>query len=110
MRVGDRVTVTVLGERRTARVIDPCSPLGNVSVELDEGFTVDGVPFPIRHLYRDFSDVCPLERIDPTRVVREWEMTDPTEPLPGPFDHLREFVALSFALLAFFLLVLWLLT
>lgn len=124
MNVGDRVIVTVLGEPRLARVLVPVTALGNVEVELEEPLELEGVGLPVRQLVRAPRDVRP----DPTRVVREWEQPDDPDDVPvlveadpawrdalrggpaGPFDHVRELVAIALALLVFFLLALWIIT
>lgn len=62
VRAGDRVTVTVLGERVPATVTEGYTALGNVEVDLDMPITVGEVA--IRRVTRGPADVRAL-RPDP---------------------------------------------
>lgn len=68
MRTGDRVTVTVLGERVAATVEGGYATAGIIRVWLDYPVDVDGVP--VYALYRDRSDVEPLD--DRAPEVASW--------------------------------------
>lgn len=129
MKPGDLVFVTVMGEPRPAVVLVPVTALGNVEVELVEPFDLPGLTVPVRQLVRAPGDVRPREGVtvaDDGRVSGYLHVhTDecgcglvlgPPEqmsariPADGPFDSLPMAIALALALLAFFLLTLWLLT
>lgn len=125
MRAGERVEVVVLGEWRPATVREYPSQLGNYVVELDEALELPGLALPVRQLVRAPADVRPMLEFVPTLADRsiEVEMTLTPEgerwrdglfaerpPADGPFDSVGTFVVLALALLAFFLLTLWLLT
>lgn len=60
MRRGDRVTVTVFGERVPATVVQTVTSLGNVKVKLDRPIVefVDGPD--VREVVRERADVQPL--------------------------------------------------
>lgn len=60
MRRGDRVTVTVFGERVPATVVQTVTSLGNVKVKLDRPIVefVDGPD--VRQVVRERADVQPL--------------------------------------------------
>lgn len=65
LRRGDYVTVMVLGERRRARVVDPYTSLGNVSVDLEQSIEWhggNGFDTPIRRLVRERAEVHRIER------------------------------------------------
>lgn len=70
LRRGDYVTVMVLGERRRARVVDPYTSLGNVSVDLEQSIEWhggNGFDTPIRRLVRERAEVHRIARPDPSR-------------------------------------------